>query len=103
MFNNERDISMRRREFLTLGGAAIWSCSTGAQQQTLPMPGSVDTPSPLTDDNYGLRAYKRVGSIAGGSNVLQLMETSTFKVGDQVIVEVGGEIGKGQFGSIGVG
>ena len=38
-----------------------------------------------------------------GSNVLHLTEASTFEVGDQIIVEVGGEEGKGQFGTMGVG
>jgi hypothetical protein len=50
-----------------------------------------------------LRAYKRIGSIEAGSNVLKLNEASTFKVGDRIIVEVGGEEGKGRFGTIGVG
>jgi hypothetical protein len=95
---------VRRREFIAaLAGAAGWPFSTRAQQQTLPLIGLLKTPSPGPLDNYGLRPNKRVGSIAGGSNVLQLTETSTFKVGDQVIVEVGGERGKGQFGSMGVG
>ena len=74
-----------------------------AQQQTLPVVGFLSTPSAGPFNYYGLRAYKRVGSIAGGSNVLQLTEASTFKIGDQVIVEVGGERGKGQFGTMGVG
>jgi hypothetical protein len=34
---------------------------------------------------------------------LLLTAASTFKVGDQVIVEVGGEDGKGRFGTVGVG
>jgi hypothetical protein len=52
------------------------------------------SPSPKPFHYYGLRAYKRVRSIAGGSNVLQLTEASRLKVGDQVIAEVGGERGK---------
>jgi hypothetical protein len=84
---------MRRREFVAaLIGAAVWPLSVRAQQ-----------PSAGSFYYYGLRAYKCVGSIAGGSNELHLTEASTFKVGDQVIVEVGGERGKGQFGTKGVG
>ena len=43
------------------------------------------------------------GAITRGSNILQLTGFSKFKAGDQVIVEVGGEEGKGRLGTIGVG
>jgi hypothetical protein len=52
---------------------------------------------------FGLRDYRNIGSIAGGSNVLHLRDASIFTVGDQLIVEVGGEIGGGKLGTLGVG
>ncbi len=52
---------------------------------------------------YGMWAYRRVGSIAAGSNVLQLTGLSSLGVGDPIIIEVGGEAGKGLFGTMGVG
>jgi hypothetical protein len=52
---------------------------------------------------HGLWEYKWVGSMAAGSNVLVLAKPSEFVVGDQVIIEVGGEAGKGQYGTMGVG
>ena len=92
---------IRRREFVAGLATAVWPFSARAQQQTLPL--IPNTPSRESFYYYGLRGYKCVGSIAGGSNVLQLTEASTFKVGDQVIVEVGSEKGKGHFGTMGVG
>jgi hypothetical protein len=78
---------MRRREFITLlSGVLAWPLDVRVQ----PLP-------------YAISSEKRIGSIDGGSNVLTLTETSTFKVGDQVIVEVGGEAGRGRFGTMGVG
>lgn len=88
---------MRRREFIaTLGSAAIWPL--GLRAQEMPVIGFPDTGSLVP-----LRAYKGIGSISRGSNVLELTEASTFLVGDQIIVEVGGEEGMGQFGTMGVG
>lgn len=55
---------------------------------------------------YGMRDYQRVGSMTDGSKILTLTESSTFQVGDQIIVEIGGEAGAGAYlpaGSVGVG
>jgi len=78
---------MRRRDFITLlGGVTGWPFDFAAQ--ALP---------------YAMSSEKRIGSIDADSNILTLTEPSTFKVGNQVIVEVGGEAGQGQFGTVGVG
>jgi len=50
-----------------------------------------------------LRADKAVGSMAAGSNVLLLKTPAQFRAGDQIIVEIGGEAGRGQRGTQGVG
>jgi hypothetical protein len=49
------------------------------------------------------RADKATGSMQAGSNVLLLKTPAQFRAGDQVIVEIGGEAGRGQRGTQGVG
>jgi len=67
---------MRRRDFITVlgGAAAAWPLHAHAQQPAMPLVGFLKTASRGPFDYHGLRAYKRIGSIAGGSNVLQLTE-----------------------------
>jgi hypothetical protein len=92
-----------RRDFISLlaGAAAALPFCAQAQPAARARRFLGDpSPQPLA---YRLRAYKRTGSIEGDSNVLRLSEASSFKPGDQVVVEVGGEEGMGQFGTIGVG
>src|SRR5262249_58437544 len=78
---------MKRREFITLlSGLVVQPLAARAQ--------------PL---RYAVSSERRIGSIDADSNILRLMETSNLKVGDQVIVEIGGEAGEGKFGTMGVG
>jgi hypothetical protein len=85
---------MRRRDFIAaLAGAAVASTRAWGQTQ----------PAPATSAALDLRAYRRIGSVAAGSNVLKFAEPTDFQTGDQIIVEVGGEEGKGRFGTVGVG
>src|SRR5262245_10871579 len=86
---------MRRREFIKFLGVAAWPLDVRAESLSYLMR---SRPS-----SYTMSSEKRVSSMNGGSNVLTLTERSTFRVADQVIVEVGGEAGQGQFGTMGVG
>jgi hypothetical protein len=88
---------MKRRDFITgLAGAAVGLASARATSQIQPAAGLFDIAS-------GLCAYRRIGSIAAGSNVLHFVDPTTFQAGDQIVVEVGGEEGEGKFGTTGVG
>jgi hypothetical protein len=60
------------------------------------------SPPPPVELPFGLRTDKGTGSISARSNQLQITG-ATFRVGDQIIVELGGEAGRGQFGTVGVG
>ena len=73
-----------------------------------------ETPKPLFSDyqnlmldmrDFGLRSLQTVGSIAGGSNQLRLQSAPnpSFQKGDYLIVELGGEAGRGLRGTMGVG
>lgn len=53
--------------------------------------------------DFGLNSIATTGSISQNSNRLILPADEGFKVGDNVIVAVGGEAGGGLYGSIGVG
>lgn len=53
--------------------------------------------------DYGIRDISTAGSMEAGSNVLKIAQSSNFNVGDRIIVEVGGESGRGLRGSVGVG
>jgi hypothetical protein len=50
-----------------------------------------------------LRPVRSVGSMEAGENLLRLNRAADFRVGSQVIVEIGGEAGRGQRGTQGVG
>lgn len=73
-----------------------------------------ETPKPLLSDyqnlvfdlrDFGLRSIKATGSIAAGSTELRLTAPPlpAFEKGDFVIVETGGEAGRGLRGTLGVG
>jgi hypothetical protein len=54
--------------------------------------------------DFGMRAVPAVtGAMTAGSNKLTLAQDVGFKVGDQVIVEIGGEAGRGRRNTVGVG
>ena len=53
--------------------------------------------------DYGFRDISTTGSIEAGANILRIPQDKNFRVGDRIIVEVGGEAGGGLRGSIGVG
>ncbi len=53
--------------------------------------------------DWGLQAWLTTGSISASTNQLMLLSNPGFKAGDGVIVETGGETGKGAYGTIGVG
>jgi hypothetical protein len=53
--------------------------------------------------DWGARAVSAKGSIGAGSRLLILNGSNPFKVGDQLIVEIGTETGRGQRGTEGVG
>ena len=53
--------------------------------------------------DFGLKTLTATGSIAAGSDQLILDLNPGFSVGDAIIVEVGGESGAGQRGTMGVG
>jgi hypothetical protein len=54
--------------------------------------------------DFGMRNVAAVtGSITGGTSSLVLNSASTFQIGDQIIVEIGGEAGAGARGTKGVG
>jgi hypothetical protein len=53
--------------------------------------------------DWGARALSTNGSIVAGSSMLTLNGSNPFKVGDQVIVQIGTEPGRGQLGTEGVG
>jgi hypothetical protein len=55
------------------------------------------------DLNGILRPIRAVGSMEAGGNLLRLSKVADFRVGDQVIVEIGGEAGKGLVETEGVG
>jgi hypothetical protein len=72
----------------------------------LPPVSLYSTPSANIYDprDFGMRYVAPVtGSMSASSNQLTLTSASTFQVGDQIIVEIGGESGAGQRGTIGVG
>jgi len=50
-----------------------------------------------------LKTHKTTGSMAAGSTTLAVTGAQPFQVGDQVIIEIGGEAGQGQRGTQGVG
>lgn len=61
-------------------------------------------PDPDVDlADAGFSALQAVGSIGAASNQLALTSNPGFEVGDTVIVEIGGEAGAGQRGTVGVG
>ena len=71
-------------------------------------------PTPLLSDyehgildlrDFGLKPTRATGTIHAGSNqfVLNALPSTRFAVGDRVIVELGGEPGHGQRGTVGVG
>ena len=73
-----------------------------------------DTPKPLFSDyqnlildlrDFGLRSLQTVGNIDAGSNRLRLQSAPNppFQKGDYLIVELGGEAGRGLRGTMGVG
>jgi hypothetical protein len=53
--------------------------------------------------DFGLRGAATTGSIDADSNSLTIAEDKYFRIGDRIIVEVGGENGGGLRGTIGVG
>jgi len=53
--------------------------------------------------DFGLKPLVASGAIAAGSNRLALSSNPGFAPGDQLIVEAGGEAGRGSRGSLGVG
>src|SRR4051794_15940403 len=55
----------------------------------------------LTD--FGFKDISTTGSMAAGSNQLTIAAGAGFRVGDSVIVEIGGEAGHGLRGTMGVG
>ncbi len=63
-------------------------------------------PDPEARTTYGMWDYSRIGSMATGSNILTLTAPSAFRIGDPIIVQIGGEAGQGLYqptGSVGVG
>lgn len=73
--------------------------------RTLPMPAlASDHANGILDlRDFGLRSVRAVGTISRSSNVLTLDQPAAFTVGDPVIVEIGGEDGRGHRGTRGVG
>ena len=53
--------------------------------------------------DFGLRDIATTGSIEADSNILAIAEDKQFRVGDRIIVAVGGENGGGLRGTVGVG
>jgi hypothetical protein len=53
--------------------------------------------------DFGFKSLETTGSIAAGSNQLRVASAVGFKVGDSVIIGVGGEAGEGLRGTTGVG
>lgn len=53
--------------------------------------------------DFGLKSLTAVGSIANGSNTLQLANDPGFSIGDQIVIATGGELGGGVPGEQGVG
>ena len=61
------------------------------------------TAVPLVEHNLPLKDLATTGSIGAGSNQLVLASNPGFRVGDHIIVEIGGESGAGLRGAVGVG
>ena len=53
--------------------------------------------------DFGLKTLTAVGSMPAASNQLTLASNPGFAIGDAIIVEIGGESGAGQRGTLGVG
>ena len=53
--------------------------------------------------DFGFKDISTTGSMATGSNQLTIAAGAGFRVGDSVIVEIGGEAGHGLRGTMGVG
>lgn len=53
--------------------------------------------------DFGAKQTRAIGNMTAGSNLLRLTKKSAFLVGERVIVELGGEQGRGQPGAKGVG
>jgi hypothetical protein len=62
-------------------------------------------PVPIYNDlrDYGAKAVQTTGSISAASNALTVTSAANIRFGDRVIVEIGGEAGAGQRGTMGVG
>lgn len=61
---------------------------------------------PATNVNladYGVKTSVTTGTISAGSDALTLTSATGFAIGDQIIVELGGEAGAGLRGTVGVG
>ncbi len=53
--------------------------------------------------DFGLKSVSTTGSINAGSNQLTVASSANLKIGDRIIVELGGEAGQGLRGTQGVG
>jgi hypothetical protein len=53
--------------------------------------------------DYGAKAVQTTGSISAASATLTVADASDIRFGDRIIVEIGGEAGLGQRGTMGVG
>src|SRR5258708_1580185 len=51
----------------------------------------------------GFKSIETTGEMSAGSNVLNIVASAGFHVGDSVIVQIGGEAGGGMRGTTGVG
>lgn len=99
------DVGKRVSLYVSARNAAGW-CLEGPKQSnwSLAVVGAVTQPPvPIPPSSGGLKTTTAVGSMTAGGNGFKVAARTLFAVGDPVIVEIGGEAGKGVRGSIGVG